>query len=571
MHRHTCPPIRTPLQDDRPTGATDNDLGVTLIEVIIAIFIFSVALLALASTVTASLAATTTAQLRQQAYTAATRSIEVARTRPFDELALAADASAIMASGFDPASGTIDAPEGSDPEPIRRTDTTPGLEDPLVHQLDGVVTMRTYVTVPAGQPDPPEQVRVTAVAEFTRRSGIERTRQSTLITAGSRVTYGREQPSFAVDPTIRGLEVERGASVCAHHRVINGGESSDRYRIERPGPGQLPDGLDGLDGIDIVEVQPGDITVPLFDSGLWSSPVGPGAELALRVCYLIDADTQQDGLTITLRVISEQAEAAATAAAELAEQEGEDNAEDIAAMLLTQASQEVVHEIEILRAFVLYLSGVPVDDDLEEVPALNDLDPPPPLRFILAPPDGAELLNYSPALDDRPGLLLEAGAPPARWEHPLDATRTIGGAQLLVWVSSPGILDGDAGSTDGALPLELAVELSHLRLDGTRQLLASEQPVVVLDGTVWTLVTVPLPDIGAGHGDPGNGGVIIDEGERIELRIGCVSGASPAEQPATPDDPEAAPDDPEVPVEVPACILAFGAELTPSSLQLVLP
>src|SRR5690606_12824009 len=87
------------------------DDGISLVEVLVAIFMLAVGVLALAGVATANLASLARSEVRQDAYNAASQSIEQLRAYHWDEVALHPDDPLVGdVDTFDPIGGTIDAP-----------------------------------------------------------------------------------------------------------------------------------------------------------------------------------------------------------------------------------------------------------------------------------------------------------------------------------------------------------------------------------------------------------------------------------------------------------------------------
>jgi hypothetical protein len=395
--------------------------GISLVEVLVAIFMLAVGVLALAGVATASLASLARSEVRQDAYNAASQSIEQLRAYHWDEVALVADDPLVGGvTEFDPISGTIDAP-GTGPEVVFEAT---GRVTGLPHQFDSDrMRLRTYVTVYHHDPDDPnaEQRLITVVAEFERAGTVEIVRQSTLIT---RARWGVAQPAFSVSP-INGLAlVERTTETCIEHEITNRG-STDAYRFEVPTVDQTPPGWQNLV---VWDIPPEGLTPPEhlteeeaanYDEPRlvhWQDPASDlhytrqytfNTTFTVAFCYLASAGTVDDidlDDTVSILVESE---------------------------LLPEQNQELLHTVLIEDERVLYLRAR----------GQESWDASEPYDLTADDPTALSLVNFDTSADDHPGLTLNGGET-AVWRVDWDLYRTITEARLWLRTSSVDALDG---------------------------------------------------------------------------------------------------------------------------------
>lgn len=211
--------------------------GVTLVEVIIAMFILSVALLMMASVGTNSLISLRMTRDREQATNAASAAIEVARARDFGNLS--------VATGTDPDTlpatvrTALDISGGcAGTEPIIQD---PGSTDPVPLEQaagnNGVVTVYTVVTWAneACAATSGELKRVTTLATWLDAGELLSVRNETFVAPAGR---GLPVPRFEVKPsdatvTLTPAQADVGTERCVEHQLRNLG-ASDTYewRIE---------------------------------------------------------------------------------------------------------------------------------------------------------------------------------------------------------------------------------------------------------------------------------------------------------------------------------------------------
>lgn len=165
----------------------DGDAGLSLVEIIIAAFVLTVAILGLASAAISALRGLSDAQMRQQATALAAESLEVARSYDFDDLAMRDGDSSVPSPGaaFDPLEGAIDDldPAGEGEDLLIDGDGAVRWQDGSPHLEEGTFELRTYVT----EPDDHDGVlRVTALVEYTVPGGGREVRFSTFIADAER-------------------------------------------------------------------------------------------------------------------------------------------------------------------------------------------------------------------------------------------------------------------------------------------------------------------------------------------------------------------------------------------------
>ncbi len=275
---------------DAPAGARAcGEDGISLVEVLIAIFVLAVGIMALISVATASMSSLSRSEARQDAYTAASRSIEMLRSYRWDEVAHPSNPFTPSSDTFDPDNGTIDTPGSGENVVVDANGLVAG--EPHTFD-DGRLNVLTIVTrLPAGGEEGAERRRITVLVEFGTGERAETVRQSTVVTEA---TWGIAQPTFAVSPINAVLAVERGHEDCITHTVTNQG-STDRYRFQLPLNTNIP-GFEPVTSVEIIE--PDDTTYTLaIDAAPFThytefyGPPGddPGEpdfdSFSVRICY----------------------------------------------------------------------------------------------------------------------------------------------------------------------------------------------------------------------------------------------------------------------------------------------
>ncbi len=221
----------------RPDGVaapSDPEAGLTLIEALIAVFVLSIAVLAIAAVSVDSLTGLRQGRNRQEATDLASAELEFARGLGFeDSVMLDAQVDPLVDPYVRVASGTKRfAHDCAGPESTCGGGTT--FEDLVVDTAGGLdpylrstgrYTVRTYVTwADAGQ----TQKRVTTVVTwFDARRGPGQVRESTIIARSER---GLAAPDFDITGVPAPLTAATATSVCLTQSIVNLGER-DRHDV----------------------------------------------------------------------------------------------------------------------------------------------------------------------------------------------------------------------------------------------------------------------------------------------------------------------------------------------------
>lgn len=182
---------------ERRRARMRRDEGFSLIEVVVALGLMAVILLALLSSSVFAVQATVDARKNQQAADYLNQAIETARGLDYADAVLltsqvTGDPAVVTTAGvarFDPGSG---------PEPIASSTTgTVRPQRETMATANGTFTVKRYVTVPAGTPTTaqglPAVRRMTAVVSWETRTGTKTRQSSTLMTSTRR---GLPLPNF---------------------------------------------------------------------------------------------------------------------------------------------------------------------------------------------------------------------------------------------------------------------------------------------------------------------------------------------------------------------------------------
>lgn len=207
------------------------ETGLSLVELLVAFFVLSVAVLALASTAAASVTSLRVSRERQQATAAASAAIEDVRRLPYEEVAhrtgsvSAADDTQFLGAAEDGA--ILFAHDDMAEEPLAQASN--GGVDP--HRWNsGPLTVRVFVTW-YDDPDTArtrDAKRITAIASWDDPSGGSgEVRQSTLVAP---VDRGLPQPRFDLSPKdlFQHAEPVSNARICFTHLIRNIG-ATDNY------------------------------------------------------------------------------------------------------------------------------------------------------------------------------------------------------------------------------------------------------------------------------------------------------------------------------------------------------
>ncbi len=217
-----------------PSGrarAVASEEGLTLIEVMIAVFVLAVAVLALASTAIASLTSLRTNRERSQATSATSAAIEEVRSLSYSEIAhpsgeVTGSTDPDYVNGTDPA---FFAHDGDEDEEIV-TSASGEVSPHRWTSADGQLTVRIFVTW-YDDDDPisatgRDAKRVTAIATWVDpQTGPGEVRQSTVVAAASR---GLPVPRFDITPDESERFIPPDRRVCFSHVLRNSG-ATDTY------------------------------------------------------------------------------------------------------------------------------------------------------------------------------------------------------------------------------------------------------------------------------------------------------------------------------------------------------
>ncbi|MEX2549493.1 MAG: hypothetical protein WD638_04640 [Nitriliruptoraceae bacterium] len=238
-----------------------DETGITLIEVVMAIFILSVALLALGSVAISSLASLRDTRSREQASNAVSAAIEDVRSRDFNDIYHASGSidPALLPASLAPSVATdtcfgLDAAPsgerlvfdvGTDPIPFERV--TGDADTITVHVLV------TFEGAACGSSDQAPLKRITAVGSWTDGPNERVVIQETMVTD---VARGLPVPRFELRPEdgrVRFSEnfLNGGGDLrrCVEHQLRNlGAEDSYDWAVEPAYAGQLVSSEVSLDG-----------------------------------------------------------------------------------------------------------------------------------------------------------------------------------------------------------------------------------------------------------------------------------------------------------------------------------
>lgn len=454
----------------------EGEEGISLVEVMVAMLVLTVALLALLQGMAASLVSLRVAEARQQATAQVTAILEQARALDHAVLAMR------LGDPVVPVGGTYD-PDGSGPlaaEPVVQSST--GAVRGTPYQEDGSRTVRTSVTqyddptLPAGTAQPR---RVTVIATFG--PGNQEVRQSSLVAESVR---GLPLPAFTISPTDVTLTAPVSDVVCAGHTITNIG-APDRHDVVFPA---LPLTMTGFtmrayhdaDGDGVLDVgEPllvdtsGD-TVP--DT---STPTPTDATFPLLICY--DPGASITEFTATLTVV-------------------------VRSLYDSSVDEVLTHNLRVGNGEVLFLHDL--DTTADHVRDVTDRLPANPTA-----PSATVLVNYDTNLDPfgQPGLYLPRDGQTAVWRHQFPAARTLSAvvpATLRLWVAP--------AAAPGAESLTLRVRTRHLRSNTTVQASLSDSSyAVTASSTAWTAYDLSLPLLAAS----------FTANQYLEVEVGCT-GAS---------------------------------------------
>jgi type II secretory pathway pseudopilin PulG len=220
----------------------DEEAGLGLIEVMLAIFVLGIALLALASIGTTSLISLRVTRDREQATNSASAAIEAARARDYGALAMAhgysADLNGIPEAALPPGSDV--ACVGGEPVAVDGAVADPV---PFVQQAGNGnrITVHTLVTYEGGTcgGSATDLKRVIAIASWTDQGTVRFVRQETLVASANR---GLPVPRFDLRPPESSLGVSKAFLTdtslsdkrrCVEHQLRNlGAEDSYDWAVD---------------------------------------------------------------------------------------------------------------------------------------------------------------------------------------------------------------------------------------------------------------------------------------------------------------------------------------------------
>lgn len=407
-----------------------DDEGIGLVELIVAVFILTVALVSLSGSIVASMASLHASRLSQEGISAATRALETARSVPYDLLA--------MRSPDFTAGNTYD-PDG--PGPIAAED--------LVVQADGVIGADVYpyrftagtVTVETWVTEFDDAKRVTTMVTSTRGRPVT---QSTIVADAQRGL----PLAFRVTPPsgVRRVPLTTTINICVPFTLINEG-APDTYELYVPPTTGFVITFFHVDGL-----APGtdqQLTTLTGDGYTRTPSVARDMQLPLKVCYRrTSALAAPTTFTFAVTVRSSS---------------------------LPSDQRALSHELIYSEDFFLYLRH-----------ALNeDAQPAQGGQFTLSPDEPVRLppaVDYD--VDGKPGKYLRRGKvsepDPNRdyynsyrvtFDYAFTGSPTVigGPAKLVLWTATREALEGGPIGD-----LKLDVKVSRVR-DGTVTLLSSSR------------------------------------------------------------------------------------------------
>lgn len=490
------------LRDRFP--ASRDESGMTLIEVMVAIFVLSVAILAMAATASSSLVQIRTSRDRQFATAAAAAALEQARSYEFNELGHVGDPSTCNTFAGDPNvdTATCTFRHNSAAAPETLVHVSGGKIDPYVTQPQANVTVRTYVTWYDDPEDPGVQdaKRVTAFVQFGDPDRQAFVRQSTLVSEARR---GLPVPDFSITPTNPGPDASDWS--CFTHTLMNHG-GDDRYDFQIVGGDPAEGGYSfkyqnwygraWLGETSLVLAK--DSSVRMFDQ---TGDLIPDSQIevqrnqsrTLRVCYSpVPATTPPSDVVFTVRIRS---------------------------AFDSSVVRDVTNHLVVPPGTVdLFLH----DDTLVDNTTPTDGTwTPDDLAFVMdeTVPSRASLVNYDSNRDAFPGLHLEpAGTTSAteivRWDRQFPGSTSVSGsASLTIWTQ---LTNASDVPTDGTLALD--VSLSRINTSDSGRNLADFAVTgfsYVHDdegGWVGQSITISIPSA-----------VSFEAGEFLRLSVACGS------------------------------------------------
>jgi type II secretory pathway pseudopilin PulG len=528
----------------------DDEDGLGLIEVMMAVFILGVALLALASVGTSSLVSLRVTRDREQATNAASAAIEDARARDFSNLALAANSVVIAAipPAAVPSGSTAGCFDGErvhtdavvDPVPFERT---AGNNDSItVHTL--ITFAESTCTGPAT-----DLKRVIAIASWQDGTQTRFVRQETLVASAGR---GLPVPKFEVRPPESSLSISKAHlstsadARCIEHQLRNLG-AEDRYDWEVEA---VDDGLVGAGTGNSLRAgdwyATGYLEYPAVDSRAGEPPTEGEMTMAGGVPRPASDEIVEPGDTATFTVCYEPAFAVAPGA--------DVWPKDVVATIAVRSrfdERQVRHLTHSVSVRDEAVPGTPLylfDPDDSKAHPRGELRPNGTYRYfpfqmghLASPTDDPSLVNHLGTIDytktsesnwsteigsnNYPGVRLqrpavgstnrEVSPTTAVWHHQfLSPHILLPDATLVLWHAPLNALHS-TGIPSGGQPVEL-----EIRVDGLR----SNENTVIWDGVTiphtynhtendWARLEIPLTF--------GNE-VLFTSGRYLRLRVTCA-------------------------------------------------
>ena len=282
-----------------------SDEGMSLIEVLIAAFILTVALLAMAGVAGSSITSVSDSRQRQLATTKASRAVEAARDLAYEQLFMPAPGVTFDPDGAGPLCAEVTPPLGSGSSPFGNAPFSL-VEDGTT--VTTTVTQVRAVNLSSGPGGPSvcsdtseaENRRVTTVVTWTIGSATHEVRETTLIT---RSTRGLPLPTFSVGPPAVALPMDTEES-CFDFTLTNLG-SEDRYSVD------LPTSAAAAAGYSVVAkikdgMAPGcrgrrRRTRRSTAGRHPAPPLGTNATLPLRICYTPSGSSTPETFEVVVR------------------------------------------------------------------------------------------------------------------------------------------------------------------------------------------------------------------------------------------------------------------------------
>lgn len=473
--------------------------GISLIEVIIAMFVIAVGMMALASTSITSVQTTRVSRERQDATQLASRMLEEMRSYPYEWVAL-------DTSEYDM---SIAGNASYDGESVHAA-----VDGAVTHEVvSGPLTARTWVTWTDAVAQ--DEKRVTTVVTWSGNRRDREVRQSTLVTDARR---GLPVPNFQLTPATSSKVTVPGEVVCFDHTLTNLGEQ-DSYSwklLRLDGNGNWVDANARTRSV----VEDGiTVTREGFDVPDNSGP-GKGwfawARMGPTVSTLSPmVDLTSDGRPDSTSPVARRADAIARVCYTPNDASGSlrSNGDPTPQFTLRMHSafdenvqREVVDQLTVnsttyrMNLHHVYKNGVPEPDNRHKYNLLMDREPP------IGTTENADY--------DRDGVngLLMPGTAGARfyWQNIEGTSRTLdaGDAPLSVSVATASSLAGAPAGT-----LTVTATVSRDPGTGATTDLGSSTTTLTPNASAWTLLLDQIPLVSA----------VIAQNEYLRLELSCVT------------------------------------------------